>query len=489
MNELRIFTSFTRNRKGTAALRGRYLFPVPEWSTAQGNEMLRIFQGEVFTQALTYPRPAEPETVDFPSRIAEKLFRSGEVTTREEAAQILSSQTLSLLIRSGVLFEDPRGIISGFKVQHYQGMLFLSDFFTESPLQDFVLQIGPAGHYLANLTIRGRMESALDLGCGCGVQSLLAARHCAQVTSTDINPRALALTRLNAEMNGLTNIETLPGSYFEPVQGRLYDLILANLPYVIAPDPGAVYRNTEGRGDSRLQALLQELPRYLKEGGYAQLLANWIHPPRENWWQRIQSACLGNGSDLWLIYNGSKEAGEYAGMWLEGRIKNNPKEYARRKNSWVQWYHRQGIEQVALGTVCLRKRSGGSNWFHATPVWHALDQPAGEQLQRLFRAQDMLSSFQHPEDLFQERWIPCQVEGTAGAGEGEVTIRSFSGMRLEARLSPLSARVLGHLDGRAPLTTAVELAAQEMRVSYADTSAAVLSDLRRLIELGMIVPG
>ena len=45
---------------------------------------------------------------------------------------------------------------------------------------------------------RGR---ALDLGAGCGIQSVHLATHVDQVVATDLNPRACAMTALTAALN------------------------------------------------------------------------------------------------------------------------------------------------------------------------------------------------------------------------------------------------------------------------------------------------
>ncbi len=58
---------------------------------------------------------------------------------------------------------------------------------------DFVLGVSSASSTLAQLVPRRRVDRALDLGTGCGVQSVHLARHAAAVVCTDVNPRALAL--------------------------------------------------------------------------------------------------------------------------------------------------------------------------------------------------------------------------------------------------------------------------------------------------------
>ena len=78
---------------------------------------------------------------------------------------------------------------------------------------------------LAQLTVRepvgGRSTSA----------PAAASRRCTspptreQVVATDVNQRALRLTRFNAELNEVADrIDVRDGSFFEPVAGELFDL-------------------------------------------------------------------------------------------------------------------------------------------------------------------------------------------------------------------------------------------------------------------------
>ena len=101
---------------------------------------------------------------------------------------------------------------------------------------DFVLGVSAASTTLAQLTVRRPVPRALDLGTGCGVQSLHLARHSAEVVATDLNPRALALARLTALINGI-DLDLREGSLYAPVAGERFDLITTNPPYVMSP-PG-----------------------------------------------------------------------------------------------------------------------------------------------------------------------------------------------------------------------------------------------------------
>ncbi len=477
------------DRKRTVSSGRLYAFPVPQLEPGMAVSLRRIFQQDRFVEALSYPENPEPLHEAAFREIAQRIFLRGESVAVDQGARALQVSELDTLVCSGLLQENNGWVQSYFKVQSYQGLILLSDFPYNLQAPDFVLPIGPAGHYLANLTIRTQVSSALDLGCGCGIQSLLAARHCTRVTATDINPRALALTRLNAELNGIANIEVLQGSTFEPVKGRRFDLILANLPYVISPEIQLIYRNTDQPGDASIRRLLREIPAYLSEGGYAHVLVNWVHEKEEPWAQPLRAAMEGNGADAWLIYNGSKSAQAYAEMWIEGETKKDAGAFARMKKSWMKWYRLHGIERIALGAVILRRCTSGSNWFCAAPVNRSLENPASEQLQQLFAAQDTLSTLGHPEDLFTKTLIPWRVEKVMDSGGKKVCVRPSSGILLQAEVGVLSAKVLEYLSTGISLQAALDRTAHEQGILPEGASAAVLKDIRLLVNLGMVIPG
>jgi len=71
-------------------------------------------------------------------------------------------------------------------------------------------------------------EVVIDLGCGSGFFSILAAkRGASKVYAVDIMPRAVELTLRNAERNGVTFcVEAFVGSLFEPLPSVQADLVI-----------------------------------------------------------------------------------------------------------------------------------------------------------------------------------------------------------------------------------------------------------------------
>src|SRR5262249_10112062 len=152
------------------------------------------------------------------------------------------------------------------------------------------------------LTPRIRGGRALDVGTGSGVQALLAAPHAAQVIATDVNPRALAFTELNAALNGFTNVEARRGSLFEAVAGERFDLITCNAPYVVSPENRWAYRDSGLAGDEITRRVVRAAADHLADGGFATLLGSWIGASEEAAddrpiaWARALPEC-----DTWIL--------------------------------------------------------------------------------------------------------------------------------------------------------------------------------------------
>lgn len=75
-----------------------------------------------------------------------------------------------------------------------------------------------------------RKNTFLELGSGTGIISVFAASKGAVVTSSDINPAAVANTIENAKKNGVT-VKAIQTDMFDSIPHQLFDLIVINPPY------------------------------------------------------------------------------------------------------------------------------------------------------------------------------------------------------------------------------------------------------------------
>jgi len=119
-----------------------------------------------------------------------------------------------------------------------------------------------------------------DLGTGSGAIALALAseRPGWQILATDLSERALECARRNAAALALRNVEFLCGSWFGPLAGRRFELIVSNPPYVAASDPaltvpelGYEPRGALTPGDdamAALTALVHGAPEHLKRGAW-----------------------------------------------------------------------------------------------------------------------------------------------------------------------------------------------------------------------------
>lgn len=79
--------------------------------------------------------------------------------------------------------------------------------------------------------------SILDIGTGSGCIAVTIKKRLphAKITATDISEEALSVAIQNAEKHG-AEIEFLHGSLFSPINGRRFDLIVSNPPYIPSKD-------------------------------------------------------------------------------------------------------------------------------------------------------------------------------------------------------------------------------------------------------------
>ena len=92
----------------------------------------------------------------------------------------------------------------------------------------------------------------LDLGCGCGLVGLLAAKLCGEgnVVMCDVDPLAVDIARKNAERNGVGGVNIALSDGFGALDDTGFDLILSNPPY---QSDFAVARGFIEKGFNRLK--------------------------------------------------------------------------------------------------------------------------------------------------------------------------------------------------------------------------------------------
>ncbi|USN53793.1 MAG: DUF2431 domain-containing protein [Candidatus Nomurabacteria bacterium] len=82
--------------------------------------------------------------------------------------------------------------------------------------------------WLVNEEMEGKQ--VLEMGCGSGYISIIAARKGAKVIASDISPIAVDAAKINTIINKIKNVECYCSDLFSNLEGK-FDLILFNAPF------------------------------------------------------------------------------------------------------------------------------------------------------------------------------------------------------------------------------------------------------------------
>ena len=406
---------------------------------------------------------------------------------------------------------------------------------------DHVLGIGGAGLTLAGLTPRTPVATALDLGCGCGIQTLYLLRHADHVVATDVSERALAFTAFNAALAGVSvsggpdagsrggagRLELLRGSLLEPVTGRRFDLIVSNPPFVLTPpavrEAGLPLMEYRDAGGPVLPTLVAGLGEHLEPGGSAVMLGNWEHrhtslgtgdiPDSANdfaidsttdsgaagsSWRNAVATWIPEGLDGWVIEREVQDPVEYATMWLrDGGLapERDAAGFDAALEAWVGDFEARGVQGVGFGYLivhrpqCLREpwrlleevtTSGqGDLGRHVAEVLEARERLAGLDDDAVADLRPVLAP-----DVTEERHlIPGAAEPTV------ILLRQGGGLGRTIRASTVVAALAGVADGElsvGQIASAVVALTGEDAIGL---RAEMVEATRHLITMGFLTIG
>ena len=278
---------------------------------------------------------------------------------------------------------------------------------------DHVLGIGRAGLTLAALTPRKPVETALDLGVGCGIQTLYLLRHVRQVVATDISTRALEFTAFNVALAGVDSarVQLRQGNLLEPVAGQRFDLIVSNPPFVITPpsvrQAGLPLMEYRDAGGPILPALVRGLEDHLNPDGVAVMLGNWEHREGTSWRTSVNQ-WVGKSLDAWIIQREVQDPVEYAAMWLRDGGLTPERSGAAFENALAAWqedFDSRQVSGVGMGYLV----------FHAPGAAGAPSGPGGAAPEGQAAPEEPASDAAAPGAVV-EPWRVLEEVPTSGQG-------------------------------------------------------------------------
>jgi release factor glutamine methyltransferase len=136
--------------------------------------------------------------------------------------------------------------------------------------------------FAENLNVRSGCR-VVDVGTGCGILAVIAAKKAGKVVAIDVNPYAVKCAKNNARMNGVGNsVSFIQGDLLAPLRTRMeFDLILFNAPYL--PSEESEKDSWMGRawaggvsGRNVIDRFICEAPEHIKPGGEIMLMQSTL---------------------------------------------------------------------------------------------------------------------------------------------------------------------------------------------------------------------
>ncbi|MDX6229513.1 MAG: hypothetical protein QOI76_2903 [Frankiales bacterium] len=430
-----------------------------------------------------------------------RLFLLGKAVPAQQCAAALDPLTLDEAVAMGLLVAGADSMRAGLDVRPYgepgAGWFVVSDVAARGGRlrRDHVLGVGGASVTLAQATVRDPVGTALDLGTGSGVQALHLSDHASSVTATDRNPRALHLAGMTAALSAVPEWELLEGDLFAPVDGRRFDLVVSNPPFVVAPAGRFLYRDSGLSGDEVCRRIVHSAPGHLTDGGTAQLLANWLYVRGTDWTERLEGWLGGTGCDALVVQRELQDPAEYAALWLRDSGDDSADDdlYASLYDDWLAWFDAHDVEAIGFGLISLRRNGSDrpvvSVESHLQPVEQPLGPTIGSWLTRAAALRDLsddelLHTALHVAD-------DVRLEQRAVPGEGwEVetqTLVQEGGLRRRAGIDEFGALVVAGCNGLQRLAGLLEILAPAYDLAAEDLRDDALPLVRDLVRDGYLL--
>lgn len=420
-----------------------------------------------------------------------RLFTLNSPVSREAAAKAMTPVPLDDWERCGLVKVERDQVSALAEICQLGDVLAAADW-PGLPGRDIdeVMGLAASSRALAQMTIRKRFDSALDLGTGCGVQAVLAARHSRSVTATDINPRAIRFARFNAALNGAENILFECGSLFDPAGDRKFDLIVCNPPFVVGPRLLYTHTATGERSDRLCERIVRNAPAYLAEGGYAQIICNWAQVGGETSEEHI-SKWLSSGCDAWILHSHAETAEEYARARSDENA-DDPGRAGQLYDEWMAYFERERIAAVNFGLITVRRSTKALNWVRYDEIPGAVGL-CGRSIELGFLLRDFLDAHHEDGTLLETHVLPAPdlkfLKGQAnGTNLGKTRIKLERGLTFSAALDPEVATFIGNCRENLTLGDYARRLSVRKHVPMAYLVPSFLVVVRHLIEFGFLLP-
>jgi SAM-dependent methyltransferase len=279
----------------------------------------------------------------------------------------LGAEQLDFLLETGLAFRDGKIVHPRLSIIPFEQLLVATDrlFMNADPesmeeglsSDNCVWRLDRTTLIMSRALRRAKAENVLELGCGSGVLSLLAAEDAGHVTGVDINHRSVNVAGFNARLNGAENVEFLHGDLYRPLVGKRFHYIFSNPPSA----PGLVRAwNREGgvTGREMVEDMLKGLEGHLEPGGTFQTTMHFGYREKEDmeaWAKSILDP------KRYITTNQLAGAEENADSYAlrEAYQKAGPRDYFTFIRTYLinkEGFNGFGIAKICFGVLDVKKR-------------------------------------------------------------------------------------------------------------------------------------
>jgi hypothetical protein len=303
----------------------------------------------------------------------------------------------------------------------------------------------------------------------------------------------MEFAEFSASLNGLNGVECLEGDSFSPVAGRRFDLILANPPFYVTPAMQFVFVHNDLSLDEFCRRLVRRAPEHLNEGGYYQMLCEWVEVEGESWQDRLREWFADTGCDVWAVKNSTTLPDQYTQLRIDEAHPFDWDNDATRFAEWMDFYRKHRITAIHGGMIAMRRRSG-PNWVRFGESSGTPDQPFGNAVVRAFDAYTWLNQRPGEADFLATRFLVSPgvtltqrlaFENSEMKLEG-LELGSSQGILHVHKVDPAVAAFLDELDGTKTLDEACDRIARRSNAPPEMVRRECIEVTRKLLVRGFL---
>jgi SAM-dependent methyltransferase len=374
-----------------------------------------------------------------------QLFIVGCAVRRGRMEAVLSPQAVATMLACRMVEVTGDTAIANLAIVPWRGLLVASDRVDAMFHPDYVLFLNPTVPFMSPFVAPAPGEPAghaLDVGCGCGVLSMLAARHYAKVTAIDISERAVHFTAFNAALNGLAiEARTCTPTVLRDGVYTGMDLVMFNIPTVY-----------QAHFISRTYAFRSEMGEQLLVDSYAGAPGLLGAKGRCVYSHQIRTQPPAYFEELLA---GAGCAEHLSVTWLSGGPLT-PIGY-----TGLEW-----------GISIVTRRAQGAPFFRRIPAWQRLGELDRDAIARHLRSQELAAGPTLATAI--PMLTDIQIARTARVSDGRL-VEDDTGMCRGTKLTAAELDVLRAIDGRTNVS--------DLAVGHSEQTHALV---RQLVEHGFV---